>query len=94
MTSPITIISTLNYTQCHNQKKRHDRYDDLSDDDYDDDAECGKYKVGGVTYETELEYRHAQVEDYKKLVKSLEIKIRVMNHTERLTKHQMRIDDE
>jgi hypothetical protein len=70
-----------------------DRFADDDDDD-DDDAECGKYKVGGVTYETELEYRRAQVEDYKKLVKSLEIKIRVMNHTEQQTKHQMRIDYE
>jgi hypothetical protein len=77
-----------------NKKKRRDSYNDLSDDDYDDDAECGKYKVGGVTYETELEYCRAQVEDYKKLVKSLELKIRVMNHTERQTKRQMRIDYE
>ena len=54
-----------------------------SDEDYDDDAECGKYTVGGVTYARDLEYRHAQVDDYKKVVKSLEIQIRVLQHSDR-----------
>ena len=51
----------------HRTKRNHYSFNESSDNDYDDDAECGKYTVGGVTYETELEYCRAQVEDYKKM---------------------------
>ena len=41
----------------HRNKRKHYDFNDLLDNDYDDDAECGRYTVGGVTYETELEYQ-------------------------------------
>ena len=55
----------------HTNKRKH-YISKSSDNDYDDDAECGKYAVGGETYATELEYQRAQVDDYKKVVKSLD----------------------